>query len=108
MEIDALRPNFTYLSLERINPDRNELRFYYLAWQPSLFAEGAVVRSYGRKDGQRRILAPLPYPSLDAAWSLIRSIIRLHLQHGYRIVEPQDKVQSCCLGKQQAQDHVKG
>lgn len=84
MKIDDLRPNFTYLLLEGVNRDKNELRLYYLAWQPSLFAEGAV----GRKDGQRRTLAPLPYPSLDAAWPMIRSIIRLRLRHGYRIVEP--------------------
>jgi hypothetical protein len=59
MEIDDLRPNFTYLLLEGVNCNKNELRFYYLAWQPSLFAKGAVVRSYGRKDGQRHTLALL-------------------------------------------------
>jgi predicted DNA-binding WGR domain protein len=88
MDIDALRPNFTYLLLERVNRDKNELRFYYLTWQPSLFAEGAVVRIYGRKGGHRRILSPLPYPSLDAAWPLIRSIIRLRLRHGYQVIAP--------------------
>jgi predicted DNA-binding WGR domain protein len=101
MDIDALRPNFTYLLLERVNRDKNELRFYYVAWQPSLFAEGAVVRIYGRKDGQRRILAPLPYPSLEEAWPLIRTIIRLRLRHGYRIVEPQMSAQLCHQGGQQ-------
>ncbi|MCA9333790.1 WGR domain-containing protein [Candidatus Saccharibacteria bacterium] len=52
MDIGHLQHGFTYLLLERVNPEKNENRFYYLAWQPSLFAEGAVVRSYGCKDGQ--------------------------------------------------------
>ena len=67
MAIDQLQHGFTYLLLERVNPEKNENRFYYLAWQPSLFAEGAVVRRYGRKDGQRRTLSPLPSPTLRSA-----------------------------------------
>ena len=88
MDIDHLQPGFTYLLLERVNPQQNENRFYYLAWQPSLFEEGAVVRSYGRKDGQRRTLTPLPSPSLTEAWPLIRAILRRRLRHGYKIIEP--------------------
>lgn len=88
MDIDDLRTGFTYVLLERVNPEKNENRFYYLAWQQSLFAEGAIVRSYGRKDGQRRTLTPLPYPSFDEAWPLIRKILHLRLRHGYKIVEP--------------------
>jgi predicted DNA-binding WGR domain protein len=88
MDIDHLQHGFTYLLLERVNPEKNENRFYYLAWQPSLFADGAVVRSYGRKDGQRRTLTPLPYPSLTEAWPVIRAILRRRLRHGYQIVEP--------------------
>jgi hypothetical protein len=55
-----------------------------------LFEEGAVVRSYGRKDGQRRTLTPLPYSSLTEAWPLIRAILRRRLRHGYKIIEPED------------------
>src|SRR4029450_195515 len=88
MDIDQLQAGFTYLLLERVNPEKNENRFYYLAWQPSLFAEGAVVRSYGRKDGPRPTLTPLPSPSLPEAWPLIRALIRRRLRHGYQIVEP--------------------
>ena len=88
MDVDDLRPGFTYLLLERVDPAKNVNRFYYLAWQPSLFDYGAVVRMYGRRDGQQRKLSPLPYPSLDAAWPLIRSLIRRRLRHGYQIKEP--------------------
>jgi predicted DNA-binding WGR domain protein len=88
MDIDHLQHGFTYLLLERVNPEKNENRFYYLAWQPSLFADGAIVRSYGRKNGQRRTLTPLPYSSLAEAWTLIRTIVRRRLRNGYKIVEP--------------------
>jgi hypothetical protein len=56
MDVDALRPGFTYLLLERVDLEKNENRFYYLAWQPSLFDQGVVMRMYGRKDGPRRKL----------------------------------------------------
>ena len=88
MDVDDLRPLFTYLLLERVDLAKNENRFYYLAWQPSLFDYGTVVRMYGRRDGQQRKLTPLPYPSLADAWPLIRSLIRRRLRHGYQIKEP--------------------
>jgi hypothetical protein len=62
MEIDHVQPGFTYLLLERVNPEQHENRFYYLAWQPLLFAEGAMVRTYGRKDGRRAHARTTPLP----------------------------------------------
>jgi hypothetical protein len=93
MELDGLQPGFTYLLLEQVNPEKNEQRFYYLAWQPTLFEHGAILRIYGRKGGQRQIMSPLPYPALAEAWPLIRKIIRRRLQHGYHITEPQGAAQ---------------
>jgi predicted DNA-binding WGR domain protein len=90
MDVDDLRPGFTYLLLERVDLEQNENRFYYLAWQPSLFDYGTVVRMYGRRDGQQRKLSPIPYPSLADAWPLIRSIIRRRLRHGYQLKEPEE------------------
>ena len=87
-DVDALRPGFTYLLFERVNPEENEFRFYYLAWQPTLFASGSVVRIYGRKGGHQRALVPVPFPSLDDAWPLLRSLIRRRLRRGYRLVAP--------------------
>jgi alpha-L-fucosidase len=31
-----------------VNREKNELRFYYLAWPASLFDEGTTVQIYGR------------------------------------------------------------
>jgi hypothetical protein len=58
---------FIFLLLERVNPEHN-----YLAWQLALFAEGAMMRSYGSKDGHRCTLTPLSYPSLARDLPLIR------------------------------------
>ncbi len=88
MDVDALLPGFTHLFFERINPARNEARFYYIAWEPTLFEAGAVVRIYGRKGGHRRVMAPAPFSSLTAAWPFIRAIIRRRIAHGYKLVAP--------------------
>lgn len=69
------------LLLEQVNRAKNERRFYYLAWQSSLFDEGAIMRSYERQEGQRRTLTPHPYPSLDTAWPWLRTMIRRRLHH---------------------------
>ena len=89
IDINSLQPGFKYLLFERVNRKRNEFRYYYLSWQPSLFDRGTVVRTYGRLTGQSRTLAPVPYPTLDDAWPLIRAIIA-RLRNGYAIVEPRE------------------
>ena len=90
IDINSLRPGFKYLLFERTNREKNEFRYYYLGWQPSLFDRGTVVRTYGRRTGQSRTLAPAPYPTLNDAWPLIRATIRTRLRHGYTIVEPRE------------------
>ncbi len=77
---------FRYALFERVNPERNEARYYYLAWQATLFDTGAVVRLWGRKGETQRELAT-PYPTLDEAWPLLRRLIRTRLRRGYRVVE---------------------
>lgn len=86
-DLDDLRAGFHGILLERVDPSANALRFYYLAWQPSLFDQGAVVRIYGRKSGRRRMLAPMPFASLDEAWPYVRALIRTRLRHGYVVAE---------------------
>ena len=88
MDVDLLLPGFTSLRLERVNPAKNEKRFYYISWQPTLLDSGAVVRIYGRKGECRRIMAPIPFPALPDAWPFIRAVIRRRLRNGYRLVEP--------------------
>jgi hypothetical protein len=91
MDIDHLQHRFTYLLLDAST--RSRMRTTSTTWQPSLFAEGAIVRSYGRKDGSRRTLSPLPYTSLPEAWPVIRALIRRRLRHGYKIIESKEIVE---------------
>ena len=80
--------DFRFILFERVNPAKNEHRYYYLGWQPTLVEKGAVVRLFGRKGGPQRMIAPQPFGSLEEAWPLIRSVIKTRLTHGYRIIQP--------------------
>ncbi len=83
--LEALRYTFSRMLFDLTDPTENVYRFYYLAWQPTLFDRGAVVRIYGRKGGQQRALSPVPFESLEEAWPMIRGIVRKRLRHGYRV-----------------------
>jgi predicted DNA-binding WGR domain protein len=80
--------DFRFILFERVNPAKNEHRYYYLGWQPTLVDQGAVVRLFGRKGDTQRMISPQPFTSLEEAWPLIRTIIRTRLNHGYRVVQP--------------------
>ena len=78
--------NFTSILFERVCPEKNENKFYWLGWQPTLIDEWAVVRIYGRKDGFQRVLSPMPFRSLAEAWSVIKQTIRARVRRGYTVV----------------------
>lgn len=90
MDWQSPPPNFRFVLFERINPAKNEFRFYYLAWTRTLFDEGAVVRLYGRRGGHQRLITPQPFSSLEEAWPLIREIIKTRLRHDYQVVQPEE------------------
>jgi predicted DNA-binding WGR domain protein len=71
----------------KINPEKNERRFYYLEVGSSLVDEHAVLRVWGRIGGQQRSLAT-PCASAEAAQTLARRLVRRRLQRGYRVVAP--------------------
>jgi predicted DNA-binding WGR domain protein len=83
---DTAPSDFRYVLFERVNPEQNEARFYYLAWQPTLFNDGAVVRLWGRKNVVQHMKYN-PYETLTEAWPLLRRLIRLRLQRGYQIIQ---------------------
>ncbi len=87
LDIDSLRPHFRHVYLTRIDAEANARRWYYIGWRETLFGK-AVVRSYGRLGSdRRRVLAPVAFDCLDAAWPLIRKTLRTRLRHGYVIVD---------------------
>lgn len=80
--------DFRFVLFEMTDHKTNRHRFYYLAWQETLLDAGAVVRIWGRKGGHQRHLSPQPFASLEDAWSLLRSIIKTRLRHGYCVALP--------------------
>ena len=92
IDIDALKDNFTWLVLKRIDLDANARRYYAIGWQETLLG-WAVVRLYGRMGGPRRTIDPQPFDSLDEAWPTIRKLIKTRLNHGYVIAQELTDVQ---------------
>jgi predicted DNA-binding WGR domain protein len=86
IEAQGAPASFRYALFERVNPEQNESRFYYVSWQATLFDEGAVVRLWGRTGEWQREMAS-PFPTLDEAWPLLRRVMRSRLRRGYRVVE---------------------
>lgn len=84
MDWNAPFPGFRFVLFDRTDPVQNVQRFYLVAWLPTLFEEGAVVRMFGRKSVSQRLYST-PFPSLTEAWPFIRSTIKARLRHGYQI-----------------------
>lgn len=83
--LDTPLPNFNSITLHRINPERNQHRFYQVKWASTLLDDGAIIRIYGRINGGQRTLSPLPYSSIENAWSMICKQIYKRLKRGYQV-----------------------
>ena len=75
-----------YVRFECIEPEADRRRFYDLCWQPTLFGEGALVRTWGRLGRPGTTRASF-YHDRDQALREIRQTIRRRLQHGYRVID---------------------
>ena len=74
-----------YVRFEHVDPAENRHRFYDLTWQPTLFGEGALVRTWGRQ-GQPGTSRASFYPDRSCAEAEIRQVVRRRLQHGYHVI----------------------
>ncbi len=74
-----------YVRFEHVDPAENRHRFYDLTWQPTLFGDGALVRTWGRQ-GQPGTTRATFYPDRACAASEVRQVVRRRLAHGYRVV----------------------
>ena len=74
-----------YVRFESVDPAANRHRFYDLTWQPMLFGEGALVRTWGRQ-GQPGATRATFYLDRDGARAEIRQVVRRRLVHGYRVI----------------------
>lgn len=76
---------FYFALFHKTDPTANQCKFYYIAYQPNLWAENTVLRIYGRRcQSQRSLITPVA--DLPAAWPLIRRQIRRRLRRGYVLV----------------------
>ena len=70
------------VTLRRIEPAANALRFYFLDVQPDLFGGWSLVKEWGRigQPGQIRVV---PFPTQDAAIAALRRQHRAKEKRGY-------------------------
>jgi predicted DNA-binding WGR domain protein len=71
--------------LRRINPAKNEARFYLVSVGASLLEPQAVLRIWGRIGGQQRAMVT-PCQTLAEAQARAEALIRRRLRRGYVIV----------------------
>ena len=83
--METLTTFSAYVRFESVDPAENRHRFYDLTWQPTLFGEGALVRTWGRQ-GQPGTTRATFYPDRDEAQAEIRQVVRRGLAHGYRVI----------------------
>jgi predicted DNA-binding WGR domain protein len=76
----------SYLRLAHLDSAQQRQRFYVLVWQPGLFGDGALVRSWGLVGAPGRTLMTR-YPGRQAAQPVIERLVQRQLGHGYRVVE---------------------
>ena len=73
------------LRLVSLDPSRNRARVYILTWQPTLWGEIVLVRSWGRLDHPGRTQLTI-YPDRDHAHDDLRRLLRRRFHHGYTVV----------------------
>ena len=76
-----------YARFERVDDAANAARFYTLAWQPDLWGDVALVRSWGRigSQGSRRLEGS--YPDRQSAQALAERLIRRRLKRRYALID---------------------
>ena len=73
----------SYVRLERVEPERNMLRFYIVLWAPTLWKTWGVACRWGRIGENPRGERLHEFDSRDHALRLAAEVIELRLSHGY-------------------------
>ncbi|MGI8554631.1 MAG: WGR domain-containing protein [Dehalococcoidia bacterium] len=76
-----------YARFERLNYAQNCQRFSVLAWQPLLWGDIALVRSWGRLGSQGNQRFEGTYPDRQSAQLLAGRLIRCRLKRRYGLVD---------------------
>lgn len=79
--------------LHRIDPQKNQARFYLVEAGPSLFDAYAVVRLWGRIGGAQRGMIT-PCVSAEEMEKLAERLVQKKIKRGYKPVE--SETDTCC------------
>ncbi len=74
-----------YAYFTSVDVTENRQRFYVLTWQPTLFGDGALVRTWGRLGTEGRSRTVFWGERQDAK-PLIDQLLRRRQQHHYQLV----------------------
>jgi len=72
--------------LQRISPEENMNRWYFVAIQPTLFDKFAVVIAWGRRDNEFQQWRAIPAVSDEQARQMVDKIVRQKLRRGYQLI----------------------
>ena len=72
--------------LIRINPTRNQQRFYLIDIGPTFLGEHCLIRIHGRIGHWQKVLPPIPYPDEASTLRAADKLLHKRLRRGYRIV----------------------
>ena len=75
-----------FARLESVDASRNRHRFYELTWQPTLWGEGALIRSWGRIGTKGRSLLAFHH-NRAGVQPTVERVVRRRIRHGYRVIE---------------------
>lgn len=87
METPAVVGFRQYARFERVDPAQNCERFYVLAWQPLLWGELALVRSWGRIGSQGNHRLEGIYPDRQTAHPVAERLIRRRIKRRYALTD---------------------
>jgi predicted DNA-binding WGR domain protein len=74
--------------LVKVDLEREEYRWYVIAWEPTLFGNWAVVRSWGRMGTNWAQCKSEMFDDNDTACTEAEAQTEKRLRRGYRLVEP--------------------
>lgn len=76
----------SHLRLAHLDQVHQRQRFYVLTWQPGLFGDGALLRSWGLAGARGRTIMTR-YENRRTAQPVIERLVHRQLRHGYYVVE---------------------
>lgn len=81
--------------LHRVNPERNEKRYYHLGWGVSLLYPWAVFRYWGRIGGAQRQMITSCNSAEEAEKAAARLLER-RLKNGYTLIKTEEEQYNGC------------